>query len=174
MGNIDMFGPTALRAGIAPVVVTSASVRSASQDLSLPGEAEEPNPGLHMEWTGRREMLPIARLRDPPPMSSSCGAEELWYLTYGMRRLRLIHTEYMRDAQGFKKFEDKLAIAHRKIDSIDHQPYAHDLPLKRGRDVQMVPLPPGGGARTRQCGSGLRTRGGGTSRRGWGTGEDFE
>ncbi|KAF6176389.1 hypothetical protein GIB67_024288 [Kingdonia uniflora] len=41
-----------------------------------------------------------------------------------------------------------------------------DLQLRRGRDVRVVPLPPGGGARTRQRGSGLRTRGGGTSRRG--------
>ncbi|KAF6165043.1 hypothetical protein GIB67_000627 [Kingdonia uniflora] len=45
MGNIDMFGPTALRAGITPVVVASASVHSASQDFSLPGEAEGPDPG---------------------------------------------------------------------------------------------------------------------------------
>ncbi|KAF6164197.1 hypothetical protein GIB67_010167 [Kingdonia uniflora] len=29
------------------------------------------------------------------------------------------------DAQRFKEFEDELAIAHRKIDSIDHQLYSH-------------------------------------------------
>ncbi|KAF6146096.1 hypothetical protein GIB67_033455 [Kingdonia uniflora] len=40
MRNIDLFGPTALRAGITPVVVTSTSVHSLSQDFSLTGEAE--------------------------------------------------------------------------------------------------------------------------------------
>ncbi|KAF6135197.1 hypothetical protein GIB67_035268 [Kingdonia uniflora] len=87
MGNLDLFRPSALRAGITPVVVTSASVHSLSQDFSLPGE---------------------------------------------------------------------------------------DLQLRRWRDVRVVPLPPGGGARTRQRGSGPRTRGGSTNRRGRGTGDDFE
>ncbi|KAF6157732.1 hypothetical protein GIB67_037305 [Kingdonia uniflora] len=36
MGNLDLFRPTALRAGITPVVVTSASIHSLSQDFSLP------------------------------------------------------------------------------------------------------------------------------------------
>ncbi|KAF6160109.1 hypothetical protein GIB67_018889 [Kingdonia uniflora] len=76
-GNLDLFGPSALRAGIIPMVVMSASVHSLSQDFSLPGEAEGPDLGWHMEWTGRRERLPTARLTDPPPMSSSYGAEEL-------------------------------------------------------------------------------------------------
>ncbi|KAF6167106.1 hypothetical protein GIB67_041361 [Kingdonia uniflora] len=49
-----------------------------------------------------------------------------------------------------------------------------DLQLRRGRDVRVVPLSPGGSARTRQRGSGPRTRGGGTSRRGRGTGDDSE
>ncbi|KAF6134093.1 hypothetical protein GIB67_035647 [Kingdonia uniflora] len=77
MGNLHLFGPNALRAGITPVVVTSASIHSLSQDFSLSGEAEGPDLGWHMQWTGRRENLPIARLRDPPPMSSSYGTEEL-------------------------------------------------------------------------------------------------
>ncbi|KAF6144186.1 hypothetical protein GIB67_004859 [Kingdonia uniflora] len=171
MGNIDLFGPTVLRASITPVVVTSASVHSLSQDFSLLGEAEGPDPGWHMEWTGRREMLPIARLRDPPLMSSSYGAEEMWHLTHGMRRL--VRAESARDAQRLQEVEDELAIARRQIDSIDHQLYAHDLQLRRGRDVRVVPLPPGGGARTRQRGSGLQTRGGSTSRRGRGTGNDY-
>ncbi|KAF6144703.1 hypothetical protein GIB67_004190 [Kingdonia uniflora] len=106
-----------------------------------------------MEWTGRGEMLPITRLRDPPPMSSSYGVEELWHLTHGMRRLVL--TESARDAQRFKELEDELAIAHRQIDTINHQLYAHDLYLRRGRDVRVVPLPHGGSARTRQRRSGL-------------------
>ncbi|KAF6147127.1 hypothetical protein GIB67_036846 [Kingdonia uniflora] len=132
MGNLDLFGPSALRAGITPVVVTSASVHSLSQDFSLPGEAEGLDLGWYMQWTGRRENLPIARLRDPPPMSSSYGTEELWYLT-------------------------------------------HEPQQRRGRDVRVVSLPPGGGAGTRQRGSGPRTRGGSTSRRGRrGTGDDFE
>ncbi|KAF6134698.1 hypothetical protein GIB67_002099 [Kingdonia uniflora] len=77
MGNIDLFRPTALRACITPVVVTSASVHILSQDFSLPGEAEGPDPGWHMEWTRQHERLPIARLRNPSPMSSSYGVEEL-------------------------------------------------------------------------------------------------
>ncbi|KAF6161348.1 hypothetical protein GIB67_025610 [Kingdonia uniflora] len=97
MGNLDLFGPSTLRAGITPVVVTSVSVHSLSQDFSLPGEAEGPGLGWHMEWTWQREMLPIGRLRDPPPMSSSYGTEELWHLTHGMRRLIL--AESARDAQ---------------------------------------------------------------------------
>ncbi|KAF6138987.1 hypothetical protein GIB67_010713 [Kingdonia uniflora] len=80
MGDIDLFRPTTLRAGIIPVVVTSASVYSLSQDFSLPG-----NPEGQMEWTGGRELLPIHYLRDPPPMSSFCGTEKLWHLSHGMR-----------------------------------------------------------------------------------------
>ncbi|KAF6142083.1 hypothetical protein GIB67_037001 [Kingdonia uniflora] len=106
-GNIDLFGPTAFRAGITLVVVTSTSVHSAYQDFSLPGEAEGPDPG----W---------------------------------------------------------------QINSIDHQLYAHDQELRRGRDVRVVPLPPRGGARTRQRGSGPHTWEAGTSRRGWGTGDESE
>ncbi|KAF6134888.1 hypothetical protein GIB67_002289 [Kingdonia uniflora] len=124
MGNIDLFGPTTLRNGITPVVVTLASVHSMSQDFSLPGEAEGPDPGWYMVWTGRREMLPIARLRDPPPMSSSYGSEELWHLTHGMRRLVL--AESTQDVQRLQEVQDELAIACRQIDSIDHQLYAHD------------------------------------------------
>ncbi|KAF6141297.1 hypothetical protein GIB67_024381 [Kingdonia uniflora] len=172
MGNLDLFGPSALKASITPVVVTSASVHSLSQDFSLLGEVEGPDLGWHMEWAGRRERLPISRLRDPPLMSSSYGAEELWYLTHGMRRLVL--AESVRDAQRLQEVEDELAIARRKIDNIDHQLYAHDLQLRRGSDVRVVPLPPEGGARTRQRGSGPRTRGGSTSRRGRGTGDDYE
>ncbi|KAF6140161.1 hypothetical protein GIB67_028967 [Kingdonia uniflora] len=78
------------------------------------------------------------------------------------------------DAQRIQEIEEELVIARRQIDSIDHQLYAHDLQLRRGRDVRVVPLPPGGGGRTRQRGSGPRTRGGSTSRRGWGTGDDSE
>ncbi|KAF6154697.1 hypothetical protein GIB67_038666 [Kingdonia uniflora] len=47
MGNLDQFEPSALRAGITPVVVTSASVHSLSQDFSLPGEAEGPDHCRH-------------------------------------------------------------------------------------------------------------------------------
>ncbi|KAF6147160.1 hypothetical protein GIB67_036879 [Kingdonia uniflora] len=100
-----------------------------------------------MAWTGRREMFPIARLRDPPPMSSSYDAEELWHLTHGMRRLIL--AESARDAQRLQEVQDELVIARRKIDSIDHQLYSHDLQLRRGRDVRVVPLLPVGGVKTR-------------------------
>ncbi|KAF6173492.1 hypothetical protein GIB67_022020 [Kingdonia uniflora] len=77
MGNADLFGPSVLRAGITPVVVISVDVHSLSQDFSLPGEEEGPDLGWYMEWTWRREMLPIHRLRDPPPMSAFYDAEEL-------------------------------------------------------------------------------------------------
>ncbi|KAF6152130.1 hypothetical protein GIB67_031452 [Kingdonia uniflora] len=133
MGNLDMFGPSTLRAGIAPVVVTSVSVHSLSQDFSLPGEAEGPDLGWHMQWTGRQSA---------------------------------------RDAQRIQEVEEELVIPRRQLDSIDHQLYAHDLQLRRGRDVRVVPLPPGGGARTRQRRSSLRTREGSTSRRRRGTGDD--
>ncbi|KAF6155546.1 hypothetical protein GIB67_004540 [Kingdonia uniflora] len=172
MGNLDLFGPSALRTGITPIVVTSALVHSLPQDFSLPGETEGTDLGWHMQWTGRRENLPIAHLRDPPPMSSSYGTEELWHLTHGMRRLVL--AESARDAQRIQEVEEELAIARRQLDSIDHQLYAHDLQLRRGRDVRVVPLPPGGGAMTRQRGSGPQTREGSISRRGRGTGDDSE
>ncbi|KAF6142637.1 hypothetical protein GIB67_015123 [Kingdonia uniflora] len=142
------------------------------EDIILPGEAEGPDLGWRMQWTGRRENLPIACLRDSPPMSSSYGTEELWHLTHGMRRLIL--AESARDAKRIQEVEEELAIARRQIDSIDHQLYAHDLQLRRGRDVRVVPLTPGGGARTRQRRSCPRTRGGNTSRRGRGTGDDSE
>ncbi|KAF6175040.1 hypothetical protein GIB67_039588 [Kingdonia uniflora] len=87
---------------------------------------------------------------------------------------RLVLAESARDAQRLKKLGDELAIAHRKIDSIDHQLYAHDLQLRRGRNVRVVPLPSGGGARMRQRGSGPRTRRCGTSRKGRSTGDDSE
>ncbi|KAF6146528.1 hypothetical protein GIB67_008814 [Kingdonia uniflora] len=45
MGNLDLFGSSALRAGITPLVVMSASVHSLTQDFSLPGKAEGPDPG---------------------------------------------------------------------------------------------------------------------------------
>ncbi|KAF6142687.1 hypothetical protein GIB67_015173 [Kingdonia uniflora] len=125
MGNLYLFGLSTLKAGITPVVVTSVSVHSLSQDFSQPGEAEGPDLGGHMQWTRQPENLPISRLRDPPPMSSSYGTEELWHLTHGMRRLIL--AESARDAQKIQEVEEELAIARRQIDSIDHQLYAHDL-----------------------------------------------
>ncbi|KAF6148152.1 hypothetical protein GIB67_011927 [Kingdonia uniflora] len=121
MGNIDMFGPSTLRASITPLVVTSTSIHSLSQDFSLPAEPEGSDLGWHMEWTGRRELLPIHRLRDLPEMSSFYGAEELWHLD----------------------------------SCVNHQLYEHDLQLRRGHDVRVVPLPPGGSAKLRQRGSGL-------------------
>ncbi|KAF6136311.1 hypothetical protein GIB67_042796 [Kingdonia uniflora] len=169
MGNLDLFGPTTLRASITPVVVTSTLVHSLSQDFSLPGKAEGPDLGWHMEWTGQRKRLPIARLRDPPPMFSSYGAKELWYLTHGMRQLVLAESAW--DAQRLQEVEDELVIARRQLDSIDHQLYAHDLQPRRRRDVRVVPLPAEGGARTKQRGSGPRTvlaAGDG------GTGDDYE
>ncbi|KAF6162571.1 hypothetical protein GIB67_003117 [Kingdonia uniflora] len=171
-GESDLFGPSTLRAGITPVVVTSASVHSLSQDFSLPGEVEGPDLGWHMQWIGRHENLPIARLRDPPPMSSSYGTEELWHLTHGMQRLVL--AESARDAQRIQEVKEELSIARRQLDNIDHQLYAHDLQLRRGHEIRVVPLPPGGGTRTRQRRSGLRTRGGSTSRRVRGTRDDSE
>ncbi|KAF6134345.1 hypothetical protein GIB67_005737 [Kingdonia uniflora] len=123
MENIDLFGPTALRAGITPVVVTSTSVHSLSQDFNFPGKAEGPDPGWHMEWIGRHEMLPIAHLRDMPPMSSSYGTEEMWHLTYGIWRLAL--TESTRDAQRLQEFTDENDTLRRHLDSVDEQLYVY-------------------------------------------------
>ncbi|KAF6154525.1 hypothetical protein GIB67_028417 [Kingdonia uniflora] len=161
IGNIDLFGPSALRAGITSVVVMSASVHSLSQDFNFPGEPEGTDSGWHMEWAVRREMLSIHRLRDPPPMSSSNSAGELWDLTHGMRRLAL--AEFARDSQRILDLTDKLTTAHRHIDIIDDQLYSHVRPTsEEGRDVRVVPLPPGGGARMMQRGSGPQIRRGGT------------
>ncbi|KAF6175115.1 hypothetical protein GIB67_022796 [Kingdonia uniflora] len=105
-------------------------------------------------------------------MSSSYGAEQLWHLTHGMRRLAL--AESARDARRLQELTDKIATLRRHLDSVDDQLYTHDLHLRRGRDVRVVPLPAGGGARTRQRGAGSRTRGSSTSCRGRGTGDDSE
>ncbi|KAF6172803.1 hypothetical protein GIB67_034655 [Kingdonia uniflora] len=142
MGNQDLLGPSALRAGITPVVVTSASIYSLSQDFSLPGEAEGPDLG--------RALAPDHSMR------------------------RVVLAKSVRDAQRHQEVENELVIARRQIDSLDHQLYAHDLQLRRGRNVWVVLLPPGGGTRVRQRGSGPQTRGGSTSRRGRGTGDDSE
>ncbi|KAF6133946.1 hypothetical protein GIB67_040710 [Kingdonia uniflora] len=71
-----------------------------------------------------------------------------------------------RETQRLQELTDELDIAHWQINSIDYQLYAHDLQLRRGCDVRVVQLPPGGGARMKHRGSGPRTRGGGTNRRG--------
>ncbi|KAF6161742.1 hypothetical protein GIB67_009111 [Kingdonia uniflora] len=118
MGNIDLFRPSALRAGITPVVVTSASVHSLSQDFSLPESAQ--------------------------------------------------------NAQRIQELTDEVATLMRHLNSVDDQLYAHVLHLRKEHDAQVVPLPPGGIARTRQRGSGLQTKGGGTSRRGRHTGDDSD
>ncbi|KAF6170905.1 hypothetical protein GIB67_014722 [Kingdonia uniflora] len=85
-----------------------------------------------------------------------------------------LRAESARNAQRIQEVEEEFAITRRQIDSIDHQLYAHDLQLRRGRDARVVLLPLRGGARTRQRGSGPQTRGGSTSRRGRGTGDDSE
>ncbi|KAF6165891.1 hypothetical protein GIB67_012788 [Kingdonia uniflora] len=163
--RIPLDPPLSMSPHISPATLHEMRQAGLSQDFSLPGKAERPDLGWDIKWTGRRENLPIARLRNPPPMSSSYGAEELWHLTHGTRRL--IHVESAQDAQRIQEVEEELAISCRKIDSIDHQ-------LWRGRDVRVVLLPPGGGARTRQRRSGPRTRKGSTSHRGRGTGDDSE
>ncbi|KAF6135031.1 hypothetical protein GIB67_014080, partial [Kingdonia uniflora] len=136
------------------------------------GEPEGLDPGWHIAWTGRHEMPPIHRLRDPLPMPSSCSAEELRYLTHVMQRLCLI--ESARDPQMMQELTYEVATLRRYLDSVDDQLYSHEVRLRRWHDVQVVPLVPGGGSRTRQRRSGPRTRGGGTSRKGWGTGDDSE
>ncbi|KAF6159037.1 hypothetical protein GIB67_022192 [Kingdonia uniflora] len=55
-----------------------------------------------------------------------------------------LKAESARDIQRIQEVEEGLSIARRQIDSIDHQLYAHDLQLRRGRNVRVVPLPPGG------------------------------
>ncbi|KAF6135158.1 hypothetical protein GIB67_035229, partial [Kingdonia uniflora] len=93
VGRIPLDPPLSMSPHISPAALQEMRqagfldllVHSLSQDFSLPGEAEGPDPGWHIEWTRQRDMLPIARLRDSPPMSSSCGAEELWHLTHRPR-----------------------------------------------------------------------------------------
>ncbi|KAF6154982.1 hypothetical protein GIB67_004584 [Kingdonia uniflora] len=117
-------------------------------------------------------MLPIHRLRDLPPISSSYDAKELWHPTHGMRRLVL--AESAQDNQRLQELTNENVTLRRHLDSLDDQLHAYDLGLRRGRDVQVVPLPHGGGSRAWQYGSSLRTRGDSTSYRGWGTGNDSE
>ncbi|KAF6157737.1 hypothetical protein GIB67_037310 [Kingdonia uniflora] len=89
------------------------------------------DPGWHMAWIGRREMFLIHHLRDPPPMPLSYGAEELWHLTHGIRRLT--RAQSAQDAQSLHQLTDELATAHRHIDSIDHQLYANIRPTAEKR-----------------------------------------
>ncbi|KAF6147298.1 hypothetical protein GIB67_009781 [Kingdonia uniflora] len=79
---------------------------------------------------------------------------------------RLALAESARDVQRIQELTDELATAHRYIDSIDDQLYLQDLHLRRESDMRVMPLPPGGGVRTRQRGSGPRTKGGGSGRSG--------
>ncbi|KAF6151851.1 hypothetical protein GIB67_010425 [Kingdonia uniflora] len=74
--------------------------------------------------------------------------------------------------QRLQELTDENATLRRHLDSVDDQLYTHELHLRRGRDVQVVPLLAEGGERARQRGSGPQTRGGGTSCRGRGTGDD--
>ncbi|KAF6177162.1 hypothetical protein GIB67_025499, partial [Kingdonia uniflora] len=78
------------------------------------------------------------------------------------------------NSQRLQKLTDEAATLRSHLDSVDDHLYAHDLHLRSGRDVRVVPLSAGGGARTRQRRYGLRTRGGGTSCRGRGTGDNSE
>ncbi|KAF6166911.1 hypothetical protein GIB67_020140 [Kingdonia uniflora] len=75
-------------------------------------------------------------------------------------------TESARDAQMFQDLTGEVTTLRRHLDSADDQLHAHDLYLRRGRDVRVVPLPSGGGAGTKQRGSGPQTRGGGSGRSG--------
>ncbi|KAF6159635.1 hypothetical protein GIB67_034597 [Kingdonia uniflora] len=81
---------------------------------------------------------------------------------FGPSALRAVITPVVR----IQELTDELATAHRHIGSIDDQLYSHDLHLRRGHDVRVVPLPPGGGAMMRQREFGLRSRGADSSRSG--------
>ncbi|KAF6167904.1 hypothetical protein GIB67_027682 [Kingdonia uniflora] len=72
----------------------------------------------------------------------------------------LFMLESARNAQKMQELTDEVATLGRHLNNVDDQLYAHDLHLRRGRDVWVVPLPPGGGARMMQRGSGPRTRAG--------------
>ncbi|KAF6152417.1 hypothetical protein GIB67_038040 [Kingdonia uniflora] len=89
-----------------------------------------------------------------------------------MRRLTL--AENAGEAQRINEFTDENATLRGHLGSADDQLYALDLHLRRGCEVRVVPLPLGGGTRTRQPGSGPQTRGGDTSRRVQGARDDFE
>ncbi|KAF6159591.1 hypothetical protein GIB67_008020 [Kingdonia uniflora] len=78
------------------------------------------------------------------------GPDPEWYMELtGMLELLPIHC--LRDMPEMSTSygaEELWHLTH------DDQLYAHDLYLRRGRDVRVVLLPPGGGARTKQRGSG--------------------
>ncbi|KAF6142643.1 hypothetical protein GIB67_015129 [Kingdonia uniflora] len=67
---------------------------------------------------------------------------------------RLCFTQSARDGQRMQEFTDEVATLRRHLDSVDNQLYAHDLHLRRGRDVRVVLLPLRGGLSNRQRGSG--------------------
>ncbi|KAF6154483.1 hypothetical protein GIB67_028375 [Kingdonia uniflora] len=77
------------------------------------------------------------------------GEERKTYASYWAKQT----LESARDAQRLQEFTDENVTLRRHLDSVDDQLYAHDLHLRRGCDVRVVPLPPGGGARMRQHGS---------------------
>ncbi|KAF6167770.1 hypothetical protein GIB67_027548 [Kingdonia uniflora] len=89
------------------------------------------------------------------------GEERETYASYWANQTR-------EDAQRLQELTDENATLRRHLDSVDDQLYAHDLHLRRGRDVRVVSLPPGGSARMRwgNRGSGLQTKGAGSSRSG--------
>ncbi|KAF6154024.1 hypothetical protein GIB67_026678, partial [Kingdonia uniflora] len=61
-----------------------------------------------------------------------------------------VRAESARDAQRLQELTDENATLRRHLDSVDDQLYAHDLHLSRGRDVRVVLLPLGGGARSKR------------------------
>ncbi|KAF6155772.1 hypothetical protein GIB67_007419 [Kingdonia uniflora] len=140
--------------GLDTAVTTGGAITEFVQLLSVTGEVR----------------IPLDPLLSMSPHISPATLHE-------MRQAGFVDCEQFmsaRDAQRIQEVEEELVIARRQIESIDHQLYAHDLQLRRGHDVRVVPLPPGGGTRMRQRGSGPRTRGGSTSRRGRGTRDDSE
>ncbi|KAF6154900.1 hypothetical protein GIB67_018337 [Kingdonia uniflora] len=87
--------------------------------------------------------------------------EEVKYLIYP--RLRAWE---MGNKKRLLELTDENATMRRHLDSVDDQLHVHGQQLRRGHDVQVVPLSPGGGARMRQRRSGPRSKGGSNSRSG--------
>ncbi|KAF6162541.1 hypothetical protein GIB67_003087 [Kingdonia uniflora] len=94
-----------------------------------------------------RHLVGEAHIPLDPPLSMSPHISPM--TIHEMRQVRFI------DCEHFVVGEEREIYSSYWAEQI-----LEDLQLRRGREVRVVPLPPGGGAWTRHRGSGQRTRGG--------------
>lgn len=90
IGNMDFFGPSALKSGIEAPIVMSSEVNYASQFYPPPQETTwSDDPGWYLQWTGRPDPIPIPHLTDIPAPPSHYTVDSLWEMNMGMRHLVL-------------------------------------------------------------------------------------